>query len=64
MTENGNGNGRLRLFDPVLVFIKLLIGWKRENRVSGEENIVEIYDVLDDLDDRLDQPDNPSETEN
>lgn len=64
MTENGNGNGRRRLFDPVLVFIKLLIGWKRKNRVSGEENIVEIHDVLDDLDDRLDEPDNPSETEN
>jgi hypothetical protein len=64
MTENGNGNGRRRLFDPVLVFIKLLIAWKRENRISGEENIVEIYDVLDDLDDRLDEPDNPSETEN
>ncbi len=63
MTENGNG--RRKLFDPVLVFIKLLLGWqRRRNQVSGEENIGDIYDVLDDLDDRLDEPDNPSDTDN
>jgi hypothetical protein len=62
MTENGNG--RRKLFDPVLVFIKLLLGWQRRNQVSGEENIADIYDVLDDLDDRLDEPDNPSDTDN
>lgn len=62
MTENGNG--RRKLFNPVLVFIKLLLGWQRRDRVSGEENIADIYDVLDDLDDRLDKPDNPSDTDN
>lgn len=64
MTENGNGNGRRRLFEPVLVFIKLVLGWERRNEVSREKNIVNLDDVLDDLDDRLDEPDNPSETEN
>lgn len=64
MTEKGNGNGRSGLFEPVLVFIKLVLGWERRNQVTKQENIVSFDDVLDDLDDRLDEPDNPSETEN
>ncbi|MBW4506440.1 MAG: hypothetical protein KME64_08025 [Scytonematopsis contorta HA4267-MV1] len=64
MTENGNGKGRRGFFDPVLVFLKLAFGWRRLDRVSGQEQVVNTDKVLDDLDDRLPEPDRPNETEN
>lgn len=55
MRKNGNGNGRKRLFDPVLIFTRLIQGfWERRNLVNGETTIVDDQTVEEDLQDRLD----------
>lgn len=51
-------------FDPVLVFFKLAFGWRRLDRVSGKEEVVDTEKVIDDLDDRVPDPDRPNQTEN
>lgn len=54
---NQNGNGRRRLFDPVLIFLRLIQGyWERRNLVNGETTIVDDQTVEEDLQDRLDNP--------
>ncbi|MUG99104.1 hypothetical protein F7734_45175 [Scytonema sp. UIC 10036] len=55
MTQNGNGNGRRRMFDPVLIFIRLIQSfWERRDLVNGETTIVDDQTVEEDLEDRLD----------
>ncbi len=57
MTQNGNGNGRRRMFDPVLIFIRLIQSfWERRDLVNGETTIVDDQTVEEDLEDRLDLP--------
>ncbi len=47
LTKNGNGNGRRRLFDPVLIFIRLIQGfWERRDLVNGETTIVDDQPVF------------------
>jgi hypothetical protein len=62
LTENGNGNGRKRLFDPVLIFIRLIQGfWERRDLVSGETTIVDDQTVEEDLQDRLELPESDNQ---
>lgn len=62
MTENDNGNGRKQMFDPVLIFIRLIQGfWERRDLVNGETTIVDDQTVENDLEDRLDLPESDNQ---
>ncbi len=62
MTENGNGNGRKPMFDPVLIFIRLIQGfWERRDLVNGETTIVDDQTVENDLEDSLDLPESDNQ---
>ncbi|BAZ16121.1 hypothetical protein NIES4071_79960 [Calothrix sp. NIES-4071] len=59
---NQNGNGRKSLFDPVLIFLRLIQGyWERRNLVNGETTIVDDQTVEEDLQDRLDNPESDNQ---
>ena len=63
---NKNGNGRRDIWNPVKVFIRLVLNkWEKDDKVSGEKYIVDSEDVIRDLDDIADEPqDQPTDDVN
>lgn len=59
MTKNGNGHRGF--WNPVKVFIRLVLGrWMKEDKVTGERYLVDSEDVKRDLDDIADEPQDQS----
>lgn len=51
-----NGNGHREIWNPVKVFIRLLLNkWEKDDKVSGEKYLVDSEDVIRDLDDIADE---------
>lgn len=62
MSENGNGNGRRRLFDPLITLIRLFRNkWRMDNALTGNTTIVDDQKAKEELEDKLDPTD---ETDN
>ncbi|BAZ10150.1 hypothetical protein NIES4071_19640 [Calothrix sp. NIES-4071] len=62
MSDNGNGNGRRTLFDPLLTLIRLFHDkWKMNNALTGNTTIVDGQKAREELEDKLDPTD---ETDN
>lgn len=60
-----NGNGHRKFFNPVKIFIRLLLGrWMKEDRVTGERYFVDPEDVIQELDDIADEPQDDSQSDN
>jgi hypothetical protein len=56
-----NGNGHRGFWNPVKVFIRLVLGrWMKEDKVTGERYLVDSEDVKRDLDDIADEPEDQS----
>ena len=56
-----NGNGHRGFWNPVKVFIRLVLGkWEKDDKVSGEKYLVDSEDVMRDLDDIADEPQDQS----
>jgi hypothetical protein len=56
-----NGNGHRGFWNPVKVFIRLVLGrWMKEDKVTGERYLVDSEDVKRDLDDLADEPQDQS----
>jgi hypothetical protein len=56
-----NGNGHRGFWNPVKVFIRLVLGrWMKEDKVTGERYLVDSEDVMRDLDDIADEPQDES----
>lgn len=65
LTNKQNGNGHRRFFNPVLVFLRLVLGqWEKQDRVSGEPYIVDSEKVREDLEDVADEPEEPGSNRN
>ena len=57
-----NGNGHRNIWNPVKVFIRLILGkWEKDDKVSGEKYLVDSEDVIRDLDDIADEPQDKSQ---
>ena len=51
-----NGNGHREIWNPVKVFIRLVLRkWEKDDKVSGEKYLVDSEDVIRDLDDIADE---------
>ena len=62
---SNNGNGHRRFFNPVKIFIRLLLGrWMKEDKVTGERYFVDAEDVIRELDDIADEPQDDSQNDN
>jgi hypothetical protein len=56
-----NGNGHRGFWNPVKVFIRLVLQkWEKDDKVSGERYLVDSEDVMRDLDDIADEPQDES----
>jgi hypothetical protein len=56
-----NGNGHRGFWNPVKVFIRLVLGrWMKEDKVTGERYLVDSEDIKRDLDDIADEPQDQS----
>nr|WP_127082883.1 hypothetical protein [Dulcicalothrix desertica] len=65
MTNQQNGNGRKRFFNPVKIFLRLITGlWEKRDGVSGETYIVNSDVVRDDIEDIADEPENLDDNRN
>ncbi|BDA67228.1 hypothetical protein RIVM261_027110 [Rivularia sp. IAM M-261] len=62
---NNNGNGHRGFWNPVKVFIRLILQkWEKDDKVSGEKYLVDSEDVKRDLDDIADEPQDNSHPDN
>ncbi|MBR8835435.1 MAG: hypothetical protein DSM106950_15785 [Stigonema ocellatum SAG 48.90 = DSM 106950] len=60
-----NGNGHRGFWNPVKVFIRLLLRrWMKEDKVTGERYLVDSEDVIRELDDIADEPQDNSQSDN
>ncbi len=60
-----NSNGHQGFWNPVKVFIGLVLGrWMKEDKVTGERYLVDSEDVARDLDDIADESQNNSQNDN
>ncbi|MEC4816337.1 MAG: hypothetical protein SAK29_24175 [Scytonema sp. PMC 1069.18] len=60
-----NGNGYRGFWNPVKVFIRVLLGrWMKEDKITGERYLVDSQDVQRELDDITDEPSDNSQNEN
>ena len=51
-----NGNGHRKIWNPVNVFIRLVLNkWEKDDKVSGEKYLVDSEDVIRDLNDIADE---------
>ncbi|MGB3639994.1 MAG: hypothetical protein WBA39_20825 [Rivularia sp. (in: cyanobacteria)] len=51
-----NGNGHRKVFNPVRIFLRLLLGqWEKRDMVNDETYLVNSEVVKDDLDDMSDE---------
>ncbi|BAZ71243.1 hypothetical protein NIES4106_60400 (plasmid) [Fischerella sp. NIES-4106] len=56
-----NGNGHRGFWNPIKVFIRLVLQkWEKDDKVSGERYLVDSEDVMRDLDDIADEPQDES----
>jgi hypothetical protein len=52
-----NGNGHQGFWNPVKVFIRLVLKrWIKEDKITGEKYLVDSEDVIRELDDIADEP--------
>jgi len=63
---NKNGNGHREFFNPVRIFLRLLLGqWERRDMLNDETYLVNSEAVKDDLDDISDdEPEEPGTDRN
>jgi hypothetical protein len=59
--NNKNGNGHKGFWNPVKVFIRTLFKlWEKEDKISGENYLVDSEIVKADIEDVADEPHNES----
>ena len=59
-----NGNGHKKVFNPVRIFLRLLLGqWEKRDLVNDETYLVNSEVVKDDLDDMSDEESEFSEND-
>lgn len=52
-----NGNGHQGFWNPVKIFIRLILGrWEKDDKLTGERYLVDSEDVKRDLEDVADEP--------
>jgi hypothetical protein len=65
LSKNGNGNGHQVFWNPVKIFIRLVLGrWMKEDKITGERFLVDAEDVRRELDDIADEPHDDSLNDN
>ncbi|TBR56773.1 hypothetical protein B4U84_28050 [Westiellopsis prolifica IICB1] len=63
MTKNGNGHRGF--WNPVKIFIRLVLNrWMKEDKITGERYLVDSEDVNAELDDIADEPQDNSQNDN
>ena len=54
---SNNGNGHRGFWNPVKIFIRLILGrWEKDDKLTGERYLVDSEDVKRDLEDVADEP--------
>ncbi|KYC35233.1 hypothetical protein WA1_08730 [Scytonema hofmannii PCC 7110] len=62
---NKNGNGHQGFWNPVKIFIRLVLNrWMKEDKITGERYLVDSEDVNAELDDIADEPQDNSQEDN
>ncbi|KAF3887481.1 MULTISPECIES: hypothetical protein [Nostocales] len=62
---NKNGNGHQGFWNPVKIFIRLVLNrWMKEDKITGERYLVDSEDVNTELDDIADEPQDNSQKDN
>jgi hypothetical protein len=55
---SNNGNGRRKIFDPIVVLLRLFRNfWERQNTMTGESNVIDDEVAREEIEDKLDPPD-------
>ncbi|MBW4508326.1 MAG: hypothetical protein KME64_17695 [Scytonematopsis contorta HA4267-MV1] len=55
---SNNGNGNRKIFEPIVVLLRLFRNlWERQNVMTGESNVIDDETAREELENKLDPPD-------